>query len=116
MTTEATKPISSSNLVVRTWKLRDFEEMMEIVVDSQAIERCSIIASTEEYDDLFNVLTSLLHQNEIVAELKKDISGRIAFIAPNRCGLDEGELGNEVTFKVEAIVSAVRAAEAQQQL
>jgi len=45
-------------------------------------------------------------------ELKKDSSGRIAFIAPNRCGLDEGKIGNEVTLyfgKVEAIVSAIRA-------
>jgi hypothetical protein len=49
--------------------------------------------------------------------LKKDSSGRFAFIVPNRCGLDEGENGNEVTLyfgKVEAIVSAIKAAEAQE--
>ena len=85
-------------------------------MDSQAIERCRITASTKEDNDSFNQLTSLLHKNEIVVELKKDSSGRIAFIAPNRCGLDEGEIGNEVTLyfgKVEAIVSAIRAEEAQ---
>jgi hypothetical protein len=118
MNTETTKAISSSNLVVRTLKLHDFEEMRKILVDSQAIERCRITASTKEDDDSFNQLTSLLHKNEIVAAMKKDSSGRIAFIAPNRCGLDEGEIGNEVTLyfgKVEAIVSAIKGEEAQKQ-
>jgi len=88
-------------------------------VDSQAIERCRITASTKEDDDSFDQLTSILHKNEIVAVLKKDSSGRSAFIVPNRCGLDEGEIGNEATLyfgKVEAIVSASKAAEAQKQL
>jgi hypothetical protein len=116
MNTATTKAISSSNLLVGTLKLHDFEEKRKNLVGSQAIERCRITASTKEDDDSFNQLTSILHKNEIVAVLKKDSSGRFAFIVPNRCGLDEGENGNEVTLyfgKVEAIVSAIKAAEAQ---
>ena len=119
MNTATTKAISSSNLVVGTLKLHDFEEMRKNLVDSQAIERCRITASTKEDDNSFNQLTSILHKNEIVAVLKKDSSGRSAFIVPNRCGLDEGEISNEATLyfgKVEAIVSASKAAEAQKQL
>jgi len=119
MTTEATKPISNSNAVVGALKLHDFEETMKNLVGSQAIERCRITASTKEDDNSFNQLTSILHKNEIVAVLKKDKIGRSAFIVPNRCGLDEGEIGNEATLyfgKVEAIVSASKAAEAQKQL
>jgi hypothetical protein len=98
MNTATTKAISCCNLVVRTLKLHDFEEMRKNLVGSQAIERCRITASTKEDDDSFNQLTSILHKNEIVVELKKDSSGRIAFIVPNHCGSDEGETGNEVTL------------------